>query len=132
VISLDIAATALGAAGVAARPEGKLDGVDLLPFLTGRRSGAPHDALFWRFRSQAAVVTEQWKLLFVAPDRWRLFDRRDPAGELRDVAAAHPEIVARLRTKLEMWSAEQSPAGLPRRGTTADDQYLSQYGLTGN
>lgn len=131
VISLDIAATALGAAGVTAQPEGKLDGVDLLPFLTNRRTGAPHEALFWRFRSQAAVVTEPWKLLFVAPHHWLLFDRRDPAGELRDVAAAHPEIVARLRAKLETWSAEQSPAGLPRRSTAADDQYLSAYGLTG-
>jgi hypothetical protein len=76
-------------------------------------------------------VTEPWKLLFVAPHHWLLFDRRDPAGELRDVAAAHPEIVARLRAKLETWSAEQSPAGLPRRSTAADDQYLSAYGLTG-
>jgi arylsulfatase A-like enzyme len=130
VISLDIAATALGAAGITVPPEGKLDGVDLRPFLTNRRTGAPHEALFWRFRSQAAMVTEPWKLIFIAPQRWLLFDRRNPAGELRDVAAAHPEIVAQLRAKLEAWSAEQSPAGLPRRGTAADDQYLSVYGLT--
>jgi arylsulfatase A-like enzyme len=129
VISLDVTATALGAAGVAARPDGKLDGVDLLPFLTGRRTGAPHEALFWRFRSQAAVLAEPWKLLFVAPDRWRLFDRRDPAGETRDVAAQHPDVVARLRAKLEAWCAEQSPAGLPRAADASDAEYLGRHGL---
>ncbi len=131
VIALDIAATALAAAGAMTHPDDKLDGVDLRPFLTDRRAGTPHDALFWRFRSQAAALTEQWKLVFVAPDRWHLFDRRAEDGESRNVAAAHPEIVAQLRAKLEAWSAGQFPSGLPRRSTAADDQYLSQYGLSG-
>lgn len=46
VISLDIFATAVAQAGVAARNE--LDGVNLVPFLIGDESGAPHDYLFWR------------------------------------------------------------------------------------
>lgn len=131
VISLDIAATALAAAGVEPRPDDGLDGVNLLPFLTGRRAGAPHAALFWRFRSQAAVLADRWKLLFVAPDHWRLFDRRDPAGETRDVAAGHPDVVARLRSQLEAWCAGQVPAGLPQTAHAGDGEYLARHGLAG-
>jgi len=127
VSALDITATALAAAGTPPRPEDALDGVDLVPFLSGRRSGMPHAALFWRFRSQAAVLAEPWKLVFAAPDRWELFDRRSPEGETRDVAAGHPEVVARLRTQLEAWCAAQSPAGLPRTRDAADQDYLGRH-----
>ena len=126
-----LAATALAAAGMEPRPGDGLDGVNLLPFLTGRRAGAPHAALFWRFRSQAAVLADRWKLLFVAPDHWRLFDRRDPAGETRDVAAGHPDVVARLRSQLEAWCAGQVPAGLPQTAHAGDGEYLARHGLAG-
>ena len=49
-ISFDISATALAAAGAAATA---IDGVDLLPFLKGQKSGAPHDILFWRSRTMS-------------------------------------------------------------------------------
>ena len=113
VISLDILPTALAAAGVDARPEWKLDGVNLLPFLTGERSEAPHRELFWRFGPQAAVMSGRWKLLHHPPDRWQLFDLGSPEAETRDLAAQHPGEVARLKARLHAWAAEQSPAGLP-------------------
>ena len=113
VISLDILPTALAAAGVDARPEWKLDGVNLLPFLTGERSEAPHRELFWRFGPQAAVMSGRWKLLHHPPDGWQLFDLGSPEAETRDLAAQHPGEVARLKARLHAWAAEQSPAGLP-------------------
>jgi arylsulfatase A-like enzyme len=113
VISLDILPTALAAAGVDARPEWKLDGVNLLPFLTGERSEAPHRELFWRFGPQAAVMSGRWKLLHHPPDHWQLFDLGSPEGETRDLTAQHPGEVARLKARLHAWAAEQSPAGLP-------------------
>jgi arylsulfatase A-like enzyme len=113
VISLDILPTALAAAGVDARSEWKLDGINLLPFLTGERSEAPHRELFWRFGPQAAVMSGRWKLLHHPPDRWQLFDLGSPEGETRDLAAQHPLKVARLKARLHAWAAEQSPAGLP-------------------
>jgi len=63
VIQLDIHATTLALAGVAVQPEWKLDGVNLLPFLTGAVSGAPHEALYWRFGGQIAVRSGDWKLV---------------------------------------------------------------------
>ena len=49
VTQLDFYATALAAAGIDAKPEWKLEGVNLLPFVTGKNKGTPHDALYWRF-----------------------------------------------------------------------------------
>jgi arylsulfatase A-like enzyme len=49
VIQLDIHPTALAAAGAAIGADAKLDGVDLLPYLTGKKAGPPHETLYWRF-----------------------------------------------------------------------------------
>lgn len=127
VISLDIMSTALGAAGVEPKAEWNLDGVNLLPFLTGRRDGAPHQALFWRYSSQAAVVSGRWKLLFVAPDRWMLFDHKSAAGESQDVAAQHPAVVTELRARLETWAAGQKPAGLPTKLNATDAYFVERH-----
>src|ERR1700722_1494224 len=43
IIQLDILPTALAAAGVEVKPQWKLDGVNLLPYLTGQSTGRPHD-----------------------------------------------------------------------------------------
>ena len=46
VSSLDLFPTICAAAGVMS--SATLDGVNLLPFLTGAQKGAPHERLFWR------------------------------------------------------------------------------------
>lgn len=127
VISLDILPTALGAAGVEAPPEWRLDGVNLLPFLAGVRTDAPHPELFWRFGSQAAMLTERWKLLYLAPDHWLLFDARAADGETRDLAAEHPDVVAALQPRLRAWAAEQSPAGLPAALSEEDAEFYGRH-----
>jgi arylsulfatase A-like enzyme len=130
VISLDLMTTALAAANVDAKPEWQLDGANLLPYLTGDRNGEPHDALCWRFRSQAAVVSGRWKLYFVAPDRWYLFDTESADGERLDLATQHPEIVKELQIKLRAWCTEQTPPGLPSKARSEDNQYLQLHQLT--
>src|SRR5262245_44815552 len=63
VIQLDILPTALSAAGVEAKADWKLDGVNLLPHLTGEVKTAPHDVLYWRFGQQMAIRKGKWKLV---------------------------------------------------------------------
>ena len=63
VIQLDISPTALAAAGVQIRPDWKIEGVNLLPYLTGEKTAAPHEALYWRFGPQVAIRKGNWKLV---------------------------------------------------------------------
>jgi len=85
VIQLDIHPTALAAAGVAIKPEWKLDGVNLLPYLTGEKSGAPHEALFWRFGQQIALRMGDWKLVKGAGSKG--IERSDPLGKASTAGA---------------------------------------------
>jgi arylsulfatase A-like enzyme len=110
VIQLDIHATALAAAGVDVKPEWKLDGVNLLSFLSGKRAGDPHTALYWRFGEQMAIRRGDWKLVQsdLAPDRPfgdiaerpMLFHLGDDMAEEHDLAAAHPD---RVKEMYEVW-----------------------------
>ena len=61
VSSMDIFATSLAAAGgnvTAAH----LDGVDLVPFLTDKQKGPPHQQLFWHKLWFSAMRDNNWKL----------------------------------------------------------------------
>src|SRR5439155_11464187 len=48
VLNLDILPTAVVAAGGTVDPAWKLDGVDLMPYLTGKDSARPHETIYWR------------------------------------------------------------------------------------
>lgn len=113
VIALDIAATAMRAAGLPLPQE--LEGVDLLPFLEGKDSGRPHGHLCWRLGPQRAIRQGRWKLAdwrdFTTKTQsgWRLYDLADDVGETTDVSASHPELVAELRSTWERWDAANVP-----------------------
>jgi arylsulfatase A-like enzyme len=111
VIQLDVLPTALAAAGVAVKPEWKLDGVNLLPLLTGKDSSAPHATLYWRFGPQLALRKGEWKILKapgagVDPLKPRegkansagvhLYNLREDLGEKTNLADSHPEKLREL------------------------------------
>ena len=39
-----------------------IDGVDLLPYVTGKAQGRPHQTLFWRSGQYTVVLDGDWKL----------------------------------------------------------------------
>jgi len=108
VSSLDVAATAVSVAGQSTE---NLDGVNLLPFLTEQNDAPPHDALFWRWRSQAAVLQHPWKLIRLGKDKRYLFDVTGPELASRNQLDMHPEIVRDLEAKLDAWTQELNPPG---------------------
>lgn len=115
VISLDIAATAIEAAG---QPTvGELDGVNLLPHLTGYQKDPPHQTLYWRWADQAAIQEFPYKLILLGRDQFLLFDITKPNGEHHssELKSKHPEIGERLQTKLKTWLSTLSRPGLPTR-----------------
>ena len=125
VISLDVAATANALAGLPDDP--KLDGVNLIPYLTGANNGAPHDTLYWRWVSQTAIREGQWKLLR-GGDRAYLFDLNSDPEEKKNLLQKHPEIAARLTEKLTTWTSELKPPGLETKAmSSAATQYFDFY-----
>ena len=110
VSALDVAATAAGIAHVETKP-GDLDGVNLLPYLTGEKTEPPHDVLTWRWMAQSAIREGNWKLLR-GGEREYLYDLGSDLEEKHNLAAQHPDVAARLRGKLTSWCAELTPPGL--------------------
>tara|TARA_R110002072_G_scaffold302710_2_gene487731 strand:- start:294701 stop:296521 length:1821 start_codon:yes stop_codon:yes gene_type:complete len=112
ISALDVAATATAITGIETGP-GDLDGVNLIPFLTGQNKAAPHDALMWRWVSQSAIREGNWKLL-LGGDREYLFDLDADLEEKHNLLTKHPEIASRLRKRLSDWAEELSPPGLAK------------------
>ncbi len=117
ISSMDIFPTAMAAAGAAA--PGNLDGVSLIPFVTGELEGPPHRTLFWRRGALAAVrsVGEDgdFKLIRVDGSTTWMFDMAaDPyeTANLLQSGSAHENesrIRAYLEGALQDWEAETLP-----------------------
>jgi uncharacterized sulfatase len=111
---VDIFATAAAAAGAALPAGRKIDGVDLLPYLTGARQGDPHPALFWRQGHYQAVQSGGWKLQVAErPAKTWLFHLAEDPTEQRNVADAEAEKVRQLKALLAAHNAEQVPPAWP-------------------
>ncbi len=111
IIQLDILPTAVAAAGGSVDAAWKLDGVDLMPYLTGKKDGAPHDALYWRFGEQWAIRKGDWKLVASRPDgkEPKLFNLKDDIGEAKDLTAANPDKAKELQAAWTAWNSELKP-----------------------
>jgi arylsulfatase A-like enzyme len=118
VIQLDATRTALEAAGIDAAKDNKLEGVDLLPYLSGTVNGTPHEALFWRFGPQMAVRKGDWKLVKYDPvvdggkkgaTDARLYNLADDIGETNNVIAAEPEKAQELQAAWDEWNKSNVP-----------------------
>src|SRR6185436_7083176 len=105
VSALDVVPTALAASSTPI-PAG-LDGVDLLPFLTGGRTESPHPALFWRMGGQLAIRSDRWKLVRLkTTEPFRLYDLDQDQKESRDLAAAEPQRARDLERRLLEWNGQ--------------------------
>lgn len=90
-----------------------IDGKNLVPMI---RDGAlsPHKVLHWTFGGSWAVRDGEWKLIGnprdtanKAPigkhDKYFLVNLREDVSEMKNLAAANPEIVKRLKTLHDKW-----------------------------
>ncbi len=114
VISLDIASTALALAGVIPERDWKLDGTNLVPFLTGKNEQAPHDTLYWRFRfppnrpemHRWAIRSGDWKLVKDGATKPALYQLSSDISESKDLAAEKPELVEKLSEDWNRWDSQ--------------------------
>ncbi|MDG2126975.1 MAG: sulfatase-like hydrolase/transferase [Fuerstiella sp.] len=125
VISLDVAATAVSLAGLPADP--RLDGVNLVPHLTGRNPSPPHDALYWRWIAQAAIRAGKWKYLRGGAREY-LYDLSNDSEEQHNLIKEHPQVAAQLGKQLNDWAAELQPPGLEtRKMSEVWENYFDHY-----
>lgn len=105
VISLDIFATAAELAGV--NPQNELDGVNLIPFLTGLRSDRPHQALYWRnYDAQRFAVRVSDEKLITMPDRIFQFNLKKDLSEKRNLHQEQSPATQRLKALIEDWNSQ--------------------------
>lgn len=126
ISALDVAATAAKLAGIESQP-GEFDGVNLIPFLSGENTAAPHEFMTWRWGGQSAIREGKWKFL-KGGDREYLYDLDSDIEEKNSLLKQHPEIASRLRSKLADWATELKPPGLDAANlSTAAKQYFDFY-----
>ena len=112
VMGFDVHATALAAAGIPMPADKPPDGVDLLPYLLGRRTGRPHESLFWRAGRQHGARVGDWKLVH-SPRQGgadMLFNLADDIGEQTDLAATQPDRLRELQGIYDAWDRQMMPA----------------------
>lgn len=109
VIALDFFATSVAAAGGQVPSDRKIDSVDLLPYLTGQNTAAPHETLFWRSNGPGgnyAARMAGWKYVRLGTQPAELYDLTTHIGEARNVAAEQPATLARLEAAVKAWDQE--------------------------
>ena len=138
VAHVDIFATAAGAAGAALPSDRVMDGVNLIPFLTGQAQGRPHASLFWRSGPYQTLLAGDWKLqVSDNPRKNWLFNLKDDPTERRNLAASDAHRLNELLAQLAAVNAQQSqplwpslleaslaidhPLGVPE---SPDDEYV--------
>ncbi len=114
VTHIDIFSTAAAAADVAVPVDREIDGVDLLPFVNGKVSDEPHEAIFWRTGTYRTVRSGDWKLQLSDPDETPfLFNLAVDPTEQHNLAASEPEQLNRLKRLIETgmsdWSVPLRP-----------------------
>jgi arylsulfatase A-like enzyme len=140
VTTLDLTATTLKAGGGTIPDE--FDGVDLLPRLMGNTAKVDRsEPMFWEFWHTQVVRIGDWKL-------WRsskqelLFNLAKDPYELTNRVQSEAKVAARMRKKLDKWSASLPRLNKPDRdanevfawpltgapkGTKPDPRYLVPY-----
>ena len=109
IISLDIFATITAITNAPTAPERPLDGVNLIPYVTGKKSGLPHDTIYLRKFDQQkyAIRRGDHKLVIPGPDeKPELYDLARDIAENNNIALSSPEKASQLNQLLQQWTTE--------------------------
>ncbi len=128
----DVLPTLTELAGVKA-PAG-IDGHSILPELLGAgatgRKQPQHEFLYWEFGSQTAVRMGDWKAIQPGKKRsWELYDLSKDISEKNDVAADHPELLAKIQ-KFAAASHEDARPGSYADRTLHERDRRAKYGFS--
>lgn len=124
VISLDMFATAVKHANASAKNQ--LDGVDLLPFVSGKIQDEPHQALYWRKYDQKAYAIRKGdlKVIKYQSDRDQLYNLSDDISEEKPLDINADQNYSTIKEAYQRWVDEmKDPVFL---GLLQDKKYSKQ------
>ncbi|MBB6461953.1 sulfatase-like hydrolase/transferase [Flammeovirga kamogawensis] len=121
VMTFDLLPTFYTAAGGNASNIKNIDGVDILPYINGGKSGDLHEYMYWKWETRGVVRNGNWKLMRF-PDRpAMLFNTKQDPGEQKDLSAKYPERVNKMFKELFAWEMQlERPMFMLR---TAEEQW---------
>jgi arylsulfatase A len=102
----DLMPTLVAAAGGTIDPSWHVDGIDVLPILSGQGRGVER-TIFWEWRGeghdQLAAMRGNDKLVVTRGGKPELYDVVADPAERRDLSAIRPELTRRLHEELKAW-----------------------------
>jgi arylsulfatase len=111
----DLLPTLVELCSLKSKPDPKCDGVSLASLLRGRQAKLDDRMLVVQFsrmdhqvpvKGDAAVLWKRWRLL----NDKELYDLTSDPMQDKNIADAHPDVVARMRQHYEKWWADIEPA----------------------
>ncbi len=111
VSALDIYPTILAAAKIEYPKAGVLDGVDLIPYLQGKKKN-PNNLLFWRYSEGMGYAVRQGDYKMIRSgykEKFLLFNLANDPYEMHDLAEEMPEKLAELKGLYAEWNKENIP-----------------------
>ncbi len=125
---LDVLPTSVAAAGGKLPADREYDGVDIMPYLNGKKTGAPHSTLEWRRLPLFSIRDGEWKLWESVDDKTGkygdyklLFNLRDDPNETTNLAGKNPQKVKELEQLLRKWGMTLTDPKWPSRPPTTYD-----------
>lgn len=118
IISLDIAPTILAATGM---KQTDMDGVDLIPYMTGKKSGEIHDVLYWSvekgddkdvYKNEFAIRKGNWKLVSDPKQQkdYNLYNLESDPFEQNGLKDKYPEKYEELFALYLQWINKMPPS----------------------
>jgi arylsulfatase A-like enzyme len=116
-------------AGAALPSDRVMDGVNLMPYISGENQRDPHEQLFWRQGHYQAVLSNGWKLQVAQrPDKVWLFNLDEDPTEQVNLVDKRPDKVEVLKRLLATHNADQAEPLWPSNfeGPVSIDKTLDQ------
>ena len=107
IIALDVFATVASAASAEKYIMNDIDGVDLLPYINGEKSGMPHEYLYWQNPDKDIDVVrdDRYKYLRIKGDEY-IFDLKNDISEETNIIDTSKPIYDRLKSQFKEWEKD--------------------------
>ncbi len=100
---LDFLPTFATVAGAEIAEDSNLDGVNIIPYITGANNDRPHQTLYWHCDTRGALRDGDMKFMRFADRPAELYDISKDEGEQHNIADANPELVRKYYKMLFDW-----------------------------